>query len=188
MYVSRYANRRLANLQTTNNMVKMNDFDFLPSMDALHPLELPVLTSPDVVLFPQILTPLIVLSPASLEAVEAATRANGDLIVVAQHNPHTDQPTPADVYTVGVRATVVRHLRLPDGAFSVLLQGYERVEIVRWLQTAPYPVALARPIIGIVNTGSDCLLLEHHISDQRSRFDVTGTPTKIIDRDHRNTG
>ena len=147
MYVSRYANRRLANLQTTNNMVKMNDFDFLPSMDALHPLELPVLTSPDVVLFPQILTPLIVLSPASLEAVEAATRANGDLIVVAQHNPHTDQPTPADVYTVGVRATVVRHLRLPDGAFSVLLQGYERVEIVRWLQTAPYPVALARPII-----------------------------------------
>ncbi|RME45875.1 MAG: endopeptidase La [Caldilineae bacterium] len=125
----------------------MNDFDFFPSRDALHPMELPVLPSPDVVLFPQILTPLIVAAPASLEAVEAATRASGDLIVVAQHNPQTDQPTPDDVYTIGVRAAVVRHLRLPDGAFSVLLQGYERVEIVRWLQIAPYPIALARPFI-----------------------------------------
>lgn len=109
-------------------------------------IEKPLLIVKDAVLFPLILTPLMVVKNSSLEAIEAANSGDGELVVVTQSSPDEDNLTPNDVYTIGVRASVVRHLRMPDGSASILLQGHDRVEILQWLKSTPFPVVKGRCI------------------------------------------
>lgn len=110
-------------------------------------IEKPLLPIRDAVLFPQILTPLIIDRESSLKAVEAANKGDAELIVVTQYDPNEENPSAGDVYHMGIRAVVVRHLRLPTGGANILLQGYERVEIFDWLQTDPYPIVRGKRII-----------------------------------------
>ncbi|OQY35991.1 MAG: hypothetical protein B6243_04045, partial [Anaerolineaceae bacterium 4572_5.2] len=110
-------------------------------------MEHPLLIIRDAVLFPQILTPLMILRDTSLATIDAVNSGDGNLIVVTQHDPELEDPMSDDVFSVGVRASIVRHLRLPDGTSSVLLQGYERVELLEWQQLSPYPLVKARRIV-----------------------------------------
>ncbi len=104
----------------------------------------PLLIVKDVVVFPRILTPLVVTEQVPQASLNAAIDDKSELIVITQHDPDEENPGPKDVYKVGVFASVVRHMRLPDGTINVLLQGHERVEILEWQQTSPYPIVLAR--------------------------------------------
>ncbi len=108
--------------------------------------ETPVLIVKDTVLFPRILTPLMIVERSALETVELVHNTEQMLLVVTQRNPAVDYPEPEDMYSVGVLATMVRFLRMPDGSISVLLQGQERVEIVEWELDDLIPAASARRI------------------------------------------
>jgi len=115
-------------------------------------IERPLLIIRDAVLFPHILTPLIVDRESSLKTIEAANNGDAELIVVTQHDPNQDKPSAAEIYKMGVRAVIVRHLRLPTGGANILLQGYERVDILEWVQAEPYPIARGRRVIEEVET------------------------------------
>ncbi|MGH2523669.1 MAG: LON peptidase substrate-binding domain-containing protein, partial [Anaerolineales bacterium] len=109
-------------------------------------IECALLPLRDMVLFPHMITPLFVGREKSLAAISAANTANLTLIAVTQLNPELEDPTPDDLYPVGVEVAVGRMLRMPDGTTSVLAQGRRRVEIVAVTQTEPYFVAKARPV------------------------------------------
>lgn len=127
-----------------NNNLHIDNMDMTEDLGEF--IERPLLIIKDTVLFPQILTPLMVIRQVSLEAVDVANSSNSELVVVAQHDAGVEKPEPDEVYAIGTRASVVRHLRMPDGSASVLLQGHERVEIVEWLQGTSYPMVRARRI------------------------------------------
>ncbi len=124
---------------------EIDPFDITAETDEF--ITYPLLIIRDAVLFPQILTPLMVLRDTSLATIDAVNSGDGTLIVVTQQDPELEVPTATDVFSVGVRASIVRHLRLPDGTTSVLLQGYERVELLEWQQLSPYPLVKARRIV-----------------------------------------
>ncbi len=44
----------------------------------------------------------------------------------------TDDPQPADIYTMGCVANIVQSLKLPDGNIKVLVEGVERARAVEW--------------------------------------------------------
>ncbi len=126
-------------------------FNFETNSEALDELLDPIIERPllivnDAVLFPRILTPLMVIERTSLETVEAVKNDEEDLIVVTQRDPLLEQPGPDDVYTVGVRASIVRHLRMPDGTVNILLQGFERVQLLEWTQLTPYPIVTVQRV------------------------------------------
>lgn len=100
----------------------------------------------DVVIFPQIVTPLFIGRKKSLTAVQAAT-ANGEkLIVSAQRDSNITDPGPNDIFTIGTEVSVGRTMRLPDDSNSALAQGRHRVEIVEFTQWEPYIRVRARLI------------------------------------------
>jgi ATP-dependent Lon protease len=108
--------------------------------------DLPVVPLRDMVVFPHMMTPLVVGRDRSLKAIEAAVSTDNLIVVVAQQDPEIQEPDVEDLYTVGVEMVVGRILRMPDGTTNVLGQGRRRVQLLDLVQTRPYIRAQIQPI------------------------------------------
>src|SRR3546814_13710303 len=86
----------------------------------------PVLPLRDIVVFPNMIAPLFVGRDKSVAALEAAMEADKEIFLVAQLDPAEDDPERDDLYDMGVSATVLQLLKLPDGTVRVLVEGKQR--------------------------------------------------------------
>jgi len=88
----------------------------------------------DVVVFPNMIVPLFVGREASVKALEHAVNSNNRLMLTTQTSEEIDEVTPESVHKVGVVATVLQYLKIPQGTIKVLVQGIERVQIADWAE------------------------------------------------------
>jgi ATP-dependent Lon protease len=116
------------------------------SVDESGLIECSVLPLRDIVLFPNMVTPLFVSQDESLLAIEEVSRNNETMIAVTQIDPDIENPRYDDLYAVGVEVAVGKLMHLPDGTSSILTQGRRRVEIVECIQEEPFIRVRARPI------------------------------------------
>ena len=93
------------------------------------PDQLPLLPLRDVVVFPYMVTPLLVGRPSSIAAVEAAMDRSKYLCVVAQREPDTEEPGAEDLFTVGTVIKVLQIIRTPDETLKILVEGVARVAV-----------------------------------------------------------
>ncbi|MGH7816302.1 MAG: endopeptidase La, partial [Candidatus Binatia bacterium] len=93
------------------------------------------------VLFPSMMMPLSVNTPARRQAVEEAVRQQIPIGFVSQRHPNIETPQPKDLFEVGTAADVLRMFSLPDGQRQVLVQGRRRFEIAEFLETDPVLIA-----------------------------------------------
>jgi len=72
-------------------------------------------------------------SVAALEAAMSDARGSGnkDIFLVAQLDPGCDDPRGDDLYDVGVIASVLQLLKLPDGTVRVLVEGQQRARLTQ---------------------------------------------------------
>lgn len=96
---------------------------------------LPTLGLRDLVFFPAMVLPLLVGRARSVAALEEATEAGagGYLLLLAQRDADSDEPSAADLHRVGTVTRVVQSTRLADGTFRVVFEGIERVRVKRFL-------------------------------------------------------
>ncbi|HEY9778503.1 MAG TPA: endopeptidase La [Planktothrix sp.] len=88
----------------------------------------PLIPLRDVVVFPQMVTPLFVSRPKSIAALEQALlRDDRFVVLVAQKDPECEDPRIPDIYQTGTLAEVMQMLKLPDGTVKVLVEGSTRV-------------------------------------------------------------
>lgn len=127
--------------------------------ESLDPVNLPLLPIRDTVIFPRLVSPLLIGRDRSMKAVEAAQNNQESLVVVAQHDPDAEEPRPEDLYSIGCEVMVVRTLRMPDGTSSVLTQGQRRAEILEFTQVEPYFRADVRVLEEEINQTPDTLAL-----------------------------
>ncbi|MBU3078900.1 endopeptidase La [Sphingomonas quercus] len=92
---------------------------------------IPVLPLRDIVVFPQMIVPLFVGRDKSVAALEAAMAADKSIFLVAQLDPAEDDPDAEALYDIGVTATVLQLLKLPDGTVRVLVEGRQRARLDR---------------------------------------------------------
>jgi len=100
-----------------------------------------VLPLRDMVTFPDMLLPLNVGQPRSIDLINDVLSGDRTIVMVATRTPDVEVPGPDDLYSVGVLGVVARMIRVPDGTIRVLVQGGQRVRIERWEKTEPYLVA-----------------------------------------------
>lgn len=110
-------------------------------------LVLPVVPLRDIVVYPRMVSPIFIGREATLLAIEEAQAENSTVIALNQADPEVEDPGLADFLPIGVELAVGRLLDMPDGSSSALVQGRRRVELVDFLQTEPYLIARARPVI-----------------------------------------
>jgi ATP-dependent Lon protease len=89
----------------------------------------PVLPLRDIVVFPQMIVPLFVGRDKSVAALETAMTGDKEIFLVAQLDPAEDDPGRDDLYDLGVTATVLQLLKLPDGTVRVLVEGRQRASL-----------------------------------------------------------
>ena len=105
------------------------------------PDALPVLPLRDSVPFPEMLTPLAIGQERSVQLVNDALSGNRMLVMVASKDPEDEEPSPEQLYDVGVAGLVARMMKMPDGTLRILVQGAQRVRLTRYVATEPYLVA-----------------------------------------------
>jgi len=103
----------------------------------------PVLPLRDIVVFPHMIVPLFVGRDKSVRALEDVMKDDKQILLVTQKNAAQDDPTPADIYSVGTIGTVLQLLKLPDGTVKVLVEGGQRASIVRYEETSDFFQAYA---------------------------------------------
>jgi ATP-dependent Lon protease len=89
----------------------------------------PVLPLRDIVVFPHMIVPLFVGRDKSVAALETAMAADKEIFLVAQLDPGQDDPGRDDLYDMGVVATILQLLKLPDGTVRVLVEGKARATL-----------------------------------------------------------
>ncbi|WP_159651671.1 endopeptidase La [Vibrio atypicus] len=92
-------------------------------------IEIPVLPLRDVVVYPHMVIPLFVGREKSIACLEAAMDNNKQVLLVAQKEADTDEPSKNDLFEVGTVATILQLLKLPDGTVKVLVEGQQRAKI-----------------------------------------------------------
>ncbi len=103
----------------------------------------PVLPLRDIVVFPHMIVPLFVGREKSILALEEVMNADKKILLATQKNAADDDPTPSGIYEIGIIATVLQLLKLPDGTVKVLVEGLERARIQRFLDHPDYHQAEA---------------------------------------------
>ncbi len=93
------------------------------------PRNVPLLPLRDIIVFPHMVVPLFVGRQKSIAALEAAMEADQVILLAAQKDARTNDPTEADIHNVGTLGSVVQLLRLPDGTVKVLVEGKQRAII-----------------------------------------------------------
>ncbi len=113
----------------------------------LRPISRPLLPVRDTVLFPYMMTTLLVGRHASLRAVDEAMQNDQSIVVVAQRDVELEDPKPDDLYTVGTETIIGRVLRMPDGTSQLLVQGQRRVRILGYEHSRPFLQVQVLPIV-----------------------------------------
>ncbi|HWG46328.1 MAG TPA: endopeptidase La [Gemmataceae bacterium] len=107
---------------------------------------LPVLPLKNTVLFPHLFMPLAVGRPNSMAAVEAVLGTEEKAFVVAaQRDAANEQPGLDDLYPIGTRA-VVKKMARGEGVIELIVQGMERVTLLKAEQTEPYLKVRVQPL------------------------------------------
>jgi len=83
----------------------------------------PVLPLRDIVVFPNVTTPLFVGREKSINALDFVMNETKKILLLAQKNADVDNPKDQDLYSVGTIAEVLQLLKLPDGTVKILVEG-----------------------------------------------------------------
>jgi ATP-dependent Lon protease len=100
----------------------------------------------DVVVFPQMISPIFLSNETSYLAVQAAQNKNTTVVALFLSDDDIEDDEISEFLPIGVELAVGRLLSMQGGNYSALVQGRRRVEIVNILQTDPYMVVEARII------------------------------------------
>ncbi|HNS33110.1 MAG TPA: endopeptidase La [bacterium] len=89
----------------------------------------PAIPLRDLVVFPNMVVPLLVGRTRSLNSVEEALANEDNLIVVFQKDPQVDDPAFNDIFTVGVAVKIIQSVREQSGVMKILVEVLDRVLI-----------------------------------------------------------
>ncbi|OSS41601.1 ATP-dependent protease La Type I [Desulfurella amilsii] len=112
-----------------------NNNESLANQDIEIPSVLPVVPLRDMVVFPYMVTPLLVGREFSIKAIDEALSKDRMIFAVSQKNFEENEPTPDQINTVGTVCLILRMLKMPDGRVKILVQGLRKASIVSYTKT-----------------------------------------------------
>ncbi len=102
------------------------------------PEALPILGLSDIVIFPGMISPLLVETAQSIRLIDDVVEGDRLLGLVLQKRADADNPTPDDLWSHGCAARVLKMLKFPDNTVRVLVEGLWRFHIKQYESQEPY--------------------------------------------------
>ncbi len=103
------------------------------------PSVLPVLPLKNTVLFPYLVSPLLVSSSRSKKLIdEVLLTPHRLLLCAAVRHPVEGSPGPDDLYRVGTVMRIAKMLKFPDDSYRLLVQGVARARVSEFESSTPF--------------------------------------------------
>jgi ATP-dependent Lon protease len=131
---------------------------------------LPILPLRDIVVFPHRIVPLFVGRDKSVAALEAAMADDKRLFLVAQLDPNEDDPDRDAMYDLGVIATAMQLLKLPDGTVRVLVEGAKRARLKKLVHADGHLTAEVEEIEDVAGDDTETQALMRSVIDQFENY------------------
>jgi ATP-dependent Lon protease len=109
----------------------------------------------NVALFPGVVMPITLGRELSISAAQEAVRTGHKIALLAQRDASVEKPGAADLYQIGVLATVIRYVTTPEGAHHLVCQGESRFRVVEMVRETPFLAARIEQIAEPTNTSSE---------------------------------
>jgi ATP-dependent Lon protease len=130
----------------------------------------PVLPLRDIVVFPHMIVPLFVGREKSVRALEEVMGDDKQILLCAQMDPGADDPTTDGIYRIGVLASVLQLLKLPDGTVKVLVEGKTRVKITEFIENPSFFEARASVLIESDGDRASVVAMVRAVGDEFERY------------------
>ena len=134
------------------------------------PPELPILPLRGLIVYPQTAMPLNIGQKRSVRLVDEVVSGDRLIGLIASRNPELETPEPADIYSIGTMAAVLRLFRAPDGTIRLLVQGLARIRVDEYTQNEPFLRARVTHIPEVVETTNEVEALKRTVVDQFSKL------------------
>lgn len=121
---------------------------------------LPMIPLPELVIFPSVMTPVLIGRQKSLRAMEEAFTSDLPVFMVLQKSPTIMEPKQSDLYEVGTVADLLQPMRLPDGNVRVLAQGRFRARLVEITRYEPFYLAVVEELAETCEQDTEVAVLE----------------------------
>ena len=144
--------------ETKNNAFQMIadiEGDLKDILNADAPDTIPILAVRNLVLFPSVVTPILIGRESSKALVSKAEKKHLVIGVVTQRDAEVDDPLQDDLYEVGVYAKVMKILTLPNGNLTAIVQALGRLRIKRLVRSIPYLECEVDPVEDLNIEGKD---------------------------------
>ena len=110
------------------------------------PPTVPILAVRNLVLFPGVLSPILIGRDSSKNLVQKAEKKGLVIGVVCQLDPETDIPLKEDLYEFGVYAKIMKLLTLPNGNVTAIVQAMGRMHLQDIVASTPYLEGIVEPV------------------------------------------
>lgn len=100
----------------------------------LLPSEVPVMTLPNAILFPQVMLPLFIFEPRYRKMLRDVLESHR-MFAIAMQKPSTPKGTPSNIAGLGLVRAAVTH---KDGTSHLILQGVARIALTDTIKQRPY--------------------------------------------------
>ena len=127
------------------SMIADFDGDFSDFTNVNTPDEVPILPVRNLVLFPGVVSPILIGRESSLTLVKRAEKKNLIIGIVCQKDPEVENPVTDDLYEYGVFARVIKQLTLPNGNVTAIVQGLGRMHLLKITSSTPYLMGHVEP-------------------------------------------
>ena len=120
------------------SMIADVEGDYSDLMNMEMPEALPILAVRNLVLFPGVVSPILIGRESSMSLIRKAEKQDGLIGVICQRDAEVESPIRSDLYDFGVFAKVLKILTLPNGNITAIIQGLGRIRLLEILKYKPY--------------------------------------------------
>jgi len=147
--------------------IKLNEEVFMTEkIEVEFPIKLSVLPLRDIIIFPNMIYPVLIGRLSSMEAVASSSENDRLIFVAAQKDPLTEEPSFDDIYNYGVVAKVVQVLKLPNNLIKVLIEGLFQSKIKKTYKKKSYLEAMIEDVELIFDeVDIEMRTIERHLGD-----------------------
>ena len=138
----------------------------------------------DLVVFPRMMTPILIDAGLNYSAIQSALKKFETLVAIYVVDQETEGEDNFDFLPIGTEISVGKIMSLPEGDYTALIQGRRRVEILAVIQDDPFirvkvrvvqeKESNDRQIKALMRTSKDlfvkCVQLDKSLSDESQLF------------------
>jgi ATP-dependent Lon protease len=142
-------------------------------------MRFPVVPLRDIVFFPRTTNSLLMGRERSIHAVEHAAVTDGRLMLVVQRDPADENPALAELYQMGVVATLLQSTKAANGNMLTWVQGDDRATILNLISNDKFNEAEIAPVSADRAGGDDIRVLAREVREQFVPYAKAKLPTRF---------